>query len=142
TFILSMRGTPYYYNGDELAMTNAGFDKIEDYKDMPTLNEYQHQKNIGGDMKKFMEDIKFGCRDNGRTPMQWDSSAHAGFTTGSPWLKVNQNYLSINVAAQEKDPSSCLNYFRKMVKLRKENLALVYGKYALLDKNNPNVYAY
>ena len=142
TFLMSMRGTPYYYFGDELAMTNAGFDKIENYNDMPTLNEYQHQKNIGGDMQKFMQEIKFSCRDNGRTPMQWDSSVNAGFTTGTPWLKTNPDYTYLNAAAQEKDPGSCLNYFRKMVKLRKENLALVYGKYTLLDKENPNVYAY
>jgi oligo-1,6-glucosidase len=137
-----MRGTPYYYYGDELAMTNAGFTSITDYKDMPTLNEYQHQKNIGGDMKKFMEGIKFSCRDNGRTPMQWDSSSNAGFTSGTPWLKTNSNYTSLNVSAQEKDPNSCLNYFRKMVKLRKDNPVLIYGKYNLLDKNNPDVYAY
>jgi oligo-1,6-glucosidase len=142
TFIMSMRGTPYYYFGDELAMTNAGFDKIEDYKDMPTLNEYQHQKNIGGDLKKFMSDIKFSCRDNGRTPMQWDSSSNAGFTTGTPWLKTNPNYTNLNVSAQEKDAGSCLNYFRKMVALRKSNNALVYGRYKLLDKDNPDVYAY
>jgi oligo-1,6-glucosidase len=142
TFLLSMRGTPYCYNGDELGMTNAGFDKIEDYRDMPTLNEYQYQKKKGADMNKFMELVKFGCRDNGRTPFQWDSSANAGFTTGTPWLKTNPNYKSINVSAQEKDPNSCLNYFRKMVKLRKENAALVYGKYTLLDKENPDVYAY
>jgi oligo-1,6-glucosidase len=142
TFIMSMRGTPYYYFGDELGMTNAGFDKIEDYKDMPTLNEYQHQINIGGDMKKFMNEIKFSCRDNGRTPMQWDSSSNAGFTTGTPWLKTNPNYTYMNVSAQEKDPNSCLNYFRKMVALRKANDVLVYGRYTLLDKENPDVYAF
>ena len=142
TFIMSMRGTPYYYYGDELAMTNAGFSSIEDYKDMPTLNEYQHQKNIGGDMQKFMSGIKFSCRDNGRTPMQWDNGSNAGFTSGTPWLKTNSNYTSLNVLAQEKDANSCLNYFRKMVKLRKDNPILTYGKYNLLDKNNPDVYAY
>ncbi|MES2777404.1 MAG: alpha-glucosidase [Bacteroidota bacterium] len=142
TFILSMRGTPYYYYGDELGMTNAGFEKIEDYNDVATLNEYQHQKNIGGDLAKFMQEIKFSCRDNGRTPMQWDSSNHAGFTSGKPWLKLNANYQSLNVSAQEKDPNSCLHYFREMAKLRKESPALVYGKYTLLDKDNPDVYAY
>ncbi len=142
TFLMTMRGTPYYYNGDELGMTNIRFDHIEDYKDMPTLNEYQHQKNIGGDMKKFMEKIKFSCRDNGRTPFQWDTTINAGFSTGNPWLKVNQNYTSINAATEEKDAGSCLNYFRKLTKLRKENPVLIYGKYKLLDKNNPDVYAY
>lgn len=142
TFILSMRGTAYYYNGDELGMTNAGFDKIEDYKDMPTLNEYQNQKNKGGDLNKFMQCIKFESRDNGRTPFQWNATTHAGFTTGTPWIKVNPNYKTLNASAQEKDPGSCLNYFRSLVKIRKANPVLVYGKYTLLDKSNPTVYAY
>jgi oligo-1,6-glucosidase len=142
TFIMTMRGTPYYYNGDELGMTNPGFDNIEDYRDMPTLNEYQHQKNIGGDIQKFMDRIKFECRDNGRTPFQWDSTTNAGFTNGTPWIKVNSNYKIINEAAEETDTNSCLNYFRRLVNLRKNNLTLVYGKYTLLDKNNPKVYAY
>lgn len=142
TFLLSMRGTPYYYYGDELAMTNANFERIEDYKDMPTLNEYQHQKNIGGDLKKYMDFIKFSCRDNGRTPMQWDSSINAGFTTGTPWLQTNANYKSINVSAQEKEENSCLNYFKKMVKLRKDNVVLVYGRFTSVDKENPDAFAY
>ncbi|GGH19316.1 glycoside hydrolase family 13 protein [Mucilaginibacter phyllosphaerae] len=142
TFLMSMRGTPYYYNGDELGMTNAGFTKIEDYKDMPTLNEYKHLKQTGGDIPAFLKRQQFECRDNGRTPFQWDNTANAGFTKGAPWLKVNANYTAINKAAQEKDPNSCLNYFRKMVKLRNDNKVLVYGKYTLLDKANPDVYAY
>ena len=142
TFLMTMRGTPYYYNGDELGMTNIRFDKIEDYRDMPTLNEYQHQKDIGGDIKKFMESIKFSCRDNGRTPFQWDTTFNAGFTTGNPWIKINPNYITVNVSAEEKDANSCLNYFRKIVNLRKENDALIYGKYIMLDKDNPDVYAY
>ncbi len=142
TFIMTMRGTPYYYNGDELGMTNAGFTDIADYKDMPTLNEYQHQKSIGGDLKKFMLQMQFECRDNGRTPFQWDSTSNAGFSTGSPWLKVNPNYKTINKATQDKDPNSCLNYFRKLTELRKTNLALVYGKYTLVDKNNSKVYGF
>jgi len=141
TFILTMRGTPYYYNGDELGMTNIRFDKIDDYRDMSTLNEYQYQKNTGGDLKQFMEKIKFSCRDNGRTPFQWDSS-NAGFTNGTPWIKVNPNYKTLNEAAQKKDQNSCLNYFRKIIALRKKYDVLVYGKYTLLDKSNPDVYAY
>ena len=142
TFILTMRGTPYYYNGDELGMNNIRFNKIEDYRDVPTLNEYQHQKNIGGNLKDFIEDLKFTCRDNGRTPFQWNSNTNAGFSSGQPWLAVNPNYKTLNAAAQEKDKNSCLNYFRKAVQLRKNNKALVYGKYTLLDKNNKNIYAY
>ncbi len=142
TFILSMRGTPYCYFGDELGMTNAGFTSITDYKDMPTLNEYQHQKNIGGDLNEYMKQVMFGCRDNGRTGFQWDTTANAGFTIGNPWLTTNPNYKTINAAAQEKDAGSCLNYFRKLVKLRKDNPVLVYGRYSLLDKDNAAVYAY
>jgi oligo-1,6-glucosidase len=142
TFLMTMRGTPYYYNGDELAMTNIRFDKIQDYRDMSAINEYQHQKNIGGDTLKFLERAKFASRDNGRTPFQWDDSKNAGFTTGTPWIAVNPNYTYINAAKEETDPNSSLNYFRKLVKLRKSNLTLVYGKYQLLDKDNPNVYAY
>ena len=142
TFLMTMRGTPYYYNGDELGMTNIRFDNINDYRDVPTLNEYQHQVKIGGDIKKFMDKLKFSCRDNGRTPYQWDSSFNAGFTTGTPWIKVNPNYKEINAAAQEKDSNSCLNYFRKLTSLRKAYPVLVYGKYTLLDKLNPYVYAY
>ncbi len=142
TFIMTMRGTPYYYNGDELGMTNAGFDKIEAYRDMPTLNEYQHQKDIGGDLNIFMQRIKFESRDNGRTPFQWDSTTNAGFTSGTPWIDVNQNYKEINQSKQEKDSASCLNYFRKLTRLRKAYPTLVYGKYTLMDRRCATAYAY
>ena len=143
TFLLSMRGTPYYYNGDEIGMVNAKFDKIEDYRDIEVFAEYEKVKNAGGDLKQFIEDQKTGgARDNGRTPFQWNASANGGFTTGTPWLKVNDNHTVLNAEAQDKDPNSVLNYFRKMVQLRKNNPVLVYGKYTLLDKENPNVYAY
>ena len=142
TFLMTMRGTPFYYNGDELGMSNIRFDKIEDYKDVPTLNEYQFQKKKGGDLKKFIEELKFSCRDNGRTPFQWDATTNAGFTSGQPWLKINPNYLTINASVQDKDPNSTLNYFRKVVALRKQEPTLVYGKYTLLDAKNPSVYAY
>ena len=142
TFIMTMRGTPYYYYGDELGMTNIKFNNIEDYRDIETLNKYAHAKKNGDDLKKFIEDKKRSARDNGRTPFQWDSSANAGFSTGEPWLKINPNYKTVNAAAEENDANSCLNYFRKVTKLRKENLVLVYGKYTLLDKDNPNIYAY
>jgi oligo-1,6-glucosidase len=86
--------------------------------------------------------MKISSRDNGRTPMQWDTSKNAGFGTGTPWLPVNGNYTTVNVTAQDKDPTSVLNYFRAMQKLRKENEVLVYGKYTLVDKDNPAVFAY
>ena len=143
TFLLSMRGTPYYYFGDELGMSNIKFDNIADYKDIETLSMYQQTKNKGGDLQHFINGQKISARDNGRTPFQWDATATAGFTTGKPWLKVNSNKDSINVEALEKNKNSTLNYFRKMVKLRKDNSdVLVYGKYTLLDKDNLDVYAY
>jgi oligo-1,6-glucosidase len=142
TFVMTMRGTPYYYYGDELGMTNIRFDKIDDYRDVQTLNEYQHEKNTGSDLDAYLKRKAFESRDNGRTPFQWDNTANAGFTTGTPWIKVNPNYATINEVAEDKDQNSILNYFRKMVQLRKDNLVLVYGKYTLLDKNNPKIYAY
>lgn len=142
TFLLTMRGTPYYYNGDELAMTNAGFEKLEDFRDKPFFNMYEYEKSIGGDLNKFLERGKFESRDNSRTPFQWNASENAGFSTATPWIKVAPNYKEINAEAQEKDQNSPLNYFRKLTKLRKENPVLVYGKYTLLDAPNESVYAY
>lgn len=142
TFLMTMRGTPYYYNGDELGMTNAGFSRAEDYRDVQTLNEYHRQKNLGTDMQKYLQRMSFESRDNSRTPFQWNNSKNAGFSTGKPWIAVNPNYTTINVAAQEKDANSTLNYFRKVVKLRKDNLVLVYGKYTLLDGQNDDTYSY
>src|SRR5450432_440819 len=142
TFVMTMRGTPFYFDGDELGMTNSEFKNIQEFRDMPTLNEYQHQIDIHGDTSGYLKRVRFTSRDNGRTPFQWDSSANAGFTTGTPWISVNPNYKKINAAIEEKNPNSCLNYFRKLVKLRKNNPALIYGKYRLLDKDNKTVYAY
>jgi oligo-1,6-glucosidase len=144
TFLLTMRGTPYYYYGDELGMTNIKFNRIEDYRDIETLAEYGKIKKEGGNLTAFIEDQKTGgARDNGRTPMQWNPGAQAGFTTGIPWLNVNENKSEINVEAAEKNQYSTLHYFREMIKLRKTHKeVLVYGKYQLLDRSNPAVYAY
>ncbi|MDE3143659.1 MAG: alpha-glucosidase [Bacteroidota bacterium] len=142
TFLLTMRATPYYYFGDELGMSNIKFDKIEDYNDIETKNHYILLQSQKGDLKAFLEAAKISARDNGRTPFQWDATANAGFTTGTPWLKVNPNYKNINVAAEVGDENSCLSYFKKAVQLRKKNKVLVYGKYQLLDKANEKVYAY
>ena len=142
TFIMTMRGTPYYYNGDELGMINIRFDSISDYHDVDTRNKYFGLKNRGGDLKAFLEEQKQTARENGRTPFQWDSSENGGFTTATPWLKVNPNYTFINAEAQENEPNSVLNYFRTLIQLRKANPVLIYGKYTLLDKENPDVFAY
>jgi len=142
TFLLTMRATPYFYAGDELGMTNIKFDRIEDYRDIESINWFSLEKRVGGDTHRFLESQKIAARDNGRTPFQWDATSQAGFTTGQPWLKVNPNYTKVNVSAEEADPESCLRYFRKLVALRKNNPVLIYGKYTLLDQDNPDVYAY
>ena len=142
TFLLSMRATPYYYFGDELGMSNIKFDSIQQYKDIESISMYQQLKNNGGDLKEFMEAQKITARDNGRTPMQWNTSVNSGFSTATPWLPINKNYADVNVEAQEKNSASTLNYFKKLIQLRKSSPTLVYGKYTLLDKENPEVYAY
>lgn len=142
TFILSMRGTPYCYYGDELGMTNIDFDSISQYQDIAAINGYQKALSEGEDMELFMERLNFGSRDNGRTPMQWDGSTYAGFTSGTPWLPVNPNYIEINVQVEDTDPYSVLNHFRAMTELRKQNPILVYGHYELIMPEHPSVYAY
>ncbi len=143
TFLLTMRGTPYFYYGEEIGMTNIKFNNISDYKDINTLNRYQIAKNDGEDTTAFLENEKEASRDNARTPMQWDKSAHAGFSASKPWLRVNENYKEgVNVFSQTEDAYSVLNYFRRMIQIRKEHLTLVYGKYTLLQEKNEDIYAY
>jgi oligo-1,6-glucosidase len=142
TFLLTMRGTPYYYFGDELGMTNIRFDRIEDYRDIMTINLYKLIEAEGGDTDEFMWSQKIIGRDNGRTPFQWDDTENAGFTSGTPWLKVNPNYKEINAGAQEQDENSPLNYFRKLIRFRKENEVLIYGDSEYFDMQNASVFAY
>ncbi|RXK61018.1 alpha-glucosidase [Lacibacter luteus] len=142
TFILTMRGTAFYYFGDEIGMNNIKFDKVEDYNDVELHTNYAQVKAKGGDLKRFLEGMKISSRDNGRTPMQWDSTSGAGFTLGNPWLKINPNYTTVNVAAAEANQNSALHYFRKLTTLRKANEALQYGAFTLVDADNPDVFAY
>ncbi|MFD0860863.1 alpha-glucosidase [Sungkyunkwania multivorans] len=143
TFLLTMRGTPYFYYGDEIGMTNIRFDTIEEYRDINTINKYKQIKAANGDLQAFLDDQKDASRDNARTPMQWDTSVNAGFTTGTSWISINNNYKDrISVAVQEIEEHSVLNYFRKMIKVRKSNLTLIYGTYQLLNVSNENIYAY
>jgi len=142
TFLFTMHATPFFYNGDEIGMSNIRFDKISDYRDIESINMYKQVKRSKGDVKRFIENQKESARDNSRTPFQWDSSCNAGFTDGTPWLKVNPNYTECNAAVQDKDPDSILNYFRRMIKVRKANPVLLYGHYHLLDKEHKQVYAY
>jgi oligo-1,6-glucosidase len=143
TFILTMRGTPYCYFGDELGMTNADFKDVSEFRDVQTLNEFAFVKRNGGDLNALLKRMQASSRDNGRTPMHWTKGNNAGFTSGKPWIKLAPNYTQINVSEQELNPNSCLQYFRKLTALRRANPEiLVYGRYVDVDRANPGIYAY
>ncbi|WP_340066710.1 alpha-glucosidase [Ascidiimonas aurantiaca] len=143
TFLLTMRGTPYVYYGDEIGMTNIRFENMADYRDINTLNAYHAAAHNGEDLEAFMENEKHTARDNARTPMQWDTSTHAGFSKAEPWIRVNTNYVNgINVTHQERQANSVLNYFKKLVQMRRQHKTLVYGDYTILSPANEQVYAY
>jgi oligo-1,6-glucosidase len=142
TFLLTMRATPIFYNGDELGMQNIKFDDINDYRDVEVKAMYEYIKKKGSGTKRFLQDMKLSARDNSRTPFQWDATANAGFTTGTPWIKINEDYVFINQEAQDADENSVLNYFRSLTRLRTNRLVLVYGHYTLYDYDHPHVYTY
>ena len=142
TFILSMRGTPFMYYGDELGMTNIGFTKIEQYKDIAAINGYKKAASDGEDLDHYLKKLNLLSRDNGRTPMQWDTSNNAGFSSEIPWLPVHENHTTVNVANQQNDQNSVLNHFKKMVTFRKDNLLLVYGNYQIIQEEHQTIYVY
>jgi oligo-1,6-glucosidase len=143
TFLHMMQGTPYIYQGEELGMTNVKFDSLEEYNDIEIHNMYREKVTEGGeDHAKIMEAIYRKGRDNARTPMQWDDSEHAGFTTGEPWLKVNPNYKEINAENALKDSSSIFYYYKELNRLRKEHDIIVYGTYDLILDDHAQIYAY
>jgi oligo-1,6-glucosidase len=143
TFLHMLQGTPYVYQGEEIGMTNIRFDSIDDYRDIEILNMYKEKVVEGNEPHdKVMESIYVKGRDNARTPMQWDSSENAGFTTGTPWIQVNPNYIEINAEQAVNDENSIYHYYRKLIQLRKENPIIVYGDYTLLDEENEKVYSY
>ncbi len=142
TLLLSLRGTPYIYQGDEFGMTNVAYDSIEDYNDVQTHNAYRELKAQGGDLDKFLKAQHRFSRDNARTPIQWSAETNAGFTNGTPWLKINPNYVQVNAAAALADPDSILHHYKKMIQLRKQHEVLVYGAYQDLDPTHEQVYAY
>ncbi|OAT81983.1 glucohydrolase [Bacillus sp. MKU004] len=143
TFLHTLKGTPYIYQGEELGMTNVKFDSINDYQDIETLNMYREKViENGEDHDLVMNSIYVKGRDNARTPMQWDDSEHGGFTTGDPWLKVNPNYTEINAEQAVEDPDSVFHYYRRLISLRKEYPIMVYGSYELLMPDHDKIYAY
>ncbi len=143
TCIHMMQGTPYVYQGEELGMSNAYFENLEDYRDIESINAYHElTEKCGVSHDEMMGYLKRISRDNARTPMQWDDSKNAGFTTGTPWIKVNPNYVTVNAAAQVKDPDSVFSYYKKLIRLRHENPVIVYGDYELLEPDSEEVFIY
>ena len=142
TLLYTLPGTPYLYQGEEIGMTNVAFDNIEDYRDIETLNFYREMTKNGLPKERIMEAIHPISRDNARTPMQWDDSPYAGFTTGMPWIKVNPNYPEINVAHNLKDSNSIFYYYQKIIHLKKENLIMIYGDYHLIVEDDEHIYSY
>ena len=143
TCLHMMQGTPYVYQGEELGMTNTVFNSVDDFRDLESVNAYRElvESGLYTDEDMFPK-IAHKSRDNARTPMQWDASENAGFTTGTPWIAVNPNYKKINVADQLKREDSVFHYYQKLIRLRKENEIIVYGNYELLLPEDENIFAY
>ncbi|WP_071434035.1 glycoside hydrolase family 13 protein [Angelakisella massiliensis] len=143
TFLHTLQGTPYIYQGEELGMTNIRLEHIEDYRDVEILNHYKEAVEVfGQNPNEVMEAIYTKGRDNARTPMQWSDQPNAGFTTGTPWLAVNPNYTVINAEAARKDPDSIFHYYRRLLALRKQYKVMVYGDYSPVCEEHPAVWAY
>ncbi len=143
TCLHMMQGTPYIYQGEELGMTNYPFKNPGDFRDIESINAYQ-EWCIDGPIPHdaFWPCLTFKSRDNARTPVQWDGSAQAGFTAGTPWIAVNPNYKEINAKAETANPDSVFHYYKKLITLRKQNPIMVYGKYEALLEDCEELFAY
>ena len=143
TCLHMMQGTPYVYQGEELGMTNIYFDKLEDYRDIESINFFTELTEAGLMTPEYMmKCLMLRSRDNARTPMQWDDSEQAGFTDGESWIKVNPNYKEINAAQQLEDPNSIFHYYQKLIRLRKEKDIIVYGGFEPLYRDDEQIFAY
>lgn len=142
TCIHLLRGTPYVYQGEELGMTNAGYTDIRQYRDVESLNYYQIMLQGGKTEGEALEVLRQRSRDNGRTPMQWDASPNAGFTNGTPWIMPPDNYQAINAEAERQDPDSILNYYKQLIRIRKENPVISDGQIEFLCCDRAGVFAY
>ena len=136
------QGTPFIYQGQEIGMTNVKFHSINDYDDVKSINIYNELIANGTSTEEALEHVWNISRDNARTPMQWNNSKYAGFSEAEPWIGVNENYLEINVEDELKDKNSILNFYKKLIELRKSNEALIYGKYELILKDHEQIYSY
>ena len=136
------QGTPFIYQGQEIGMTNVKYENIDDYNDIKSVGIYNDMIAKGIDKEKALRHLWAVSRDNARTPMQWDASSNSGFSKSNPWIKINPNYRDINVENQLNDKDSILNFYKKMIKIRKENEALIYGEYKLILEDDENIYSY
>lgn len=141
TLLLTMRGTPFIYMGDEIGMTNTVLNAVAESKDIETLTGWEVAREQGTSESEFLKVANYAGRDNARTPMQWGSGPQAGFTTGAPWMMVNTNHAWLNVDAQQSNSSSILNYFRSLASLRKANPVFSYGSYQELESDS-NLFIY
>lgn len=143
TLLLTLQATPYIYQGEEIGMTNAPFADISQYRDIETLNFYREfSAGRGYTEEEVLSAIRASSRDNARTPMQWSGEAHAGFTSGTPWIGLNPNYTSVNVERSLRDPDSVFHYYRRLIQLRKNEPTLIYGKYEIIAEHHDQVFAY
>ena len=143
TCLHMMQGTPYIYQGEELGMTNYPFQNMKEFRDIESFNAYNEWCKSGHlSHETFWPCLTFKSRDNARTPMQWDTSKHAGFTAATPWIAVNPNYTQINAKAQTADQNSVFHYYKKLITLRKQHPIIVYGSYELLLKESEQIFAY
>ena len=140
--IHGLRGTPYVYQGEELGMTNAGFTRLDQYRDVESLNHFQILRDKGLSEESVYNILKIHSRDNSRTPMQWTAGENGGFTTGTPWIGVNPNTSRINAASQVDDPDSIFAYYKALIRLRKEYDVFAYGDFAPVDHKHPSVLTY
>ncbi|WP_410984566.1 alpha,alpha-phosphotrehalase [Bacillus cereus] len=137
-----LQGTPYIYQGEEIGMTNPGFERIEQYRDVESLNIYKMKQAEGMSNKEIIEILQQKSRDNSRTPMQWNAGENAGFTTSTPWISVAENYKKINVETALQDRESVFYHYKKLIALRKKYDVITDGKYEIIDMNHPNVWVY
>ena len=142
TMCYLQKGTPFIYQGQEIGMTNIELHSIDEFKDMMTFNNEKTFAKLGIKGEKFLKMANAGSRENSRTPVQWDDSEYAGFSTVEPWFNLNENYKEINVAQAETDENSILNYYRKLLKFRKEHEVAIYGDYKEHYKNSDKLYVY
>jgi oligo-1,6-glucosidase len=143
TFLHMLHGTPCIYQGEEIGMTSVAFDSIEDYRDILTINHYRRMvEEERVDRETAMELVHKRSRDNARTPLQWDASESAGFTSGAPWITINPNYPEINVEQALADLESIFYYYRELIRLRKSNPVIVDGLYRLILADHPEIYAF